>query len=85
KKIISTNYQAGKRGFNIDGKTGNVELNNATFRGRIEGADGHFNGTVDAKRILGDVYFATNKVISGTPLNNKIYPKGKLETGWVKA
>ncbi|MBJ2116195.1 phage tail tip fiber protein [Proteus penneri] len=36
KKITSTNYLAGKKGFNIDATTGNVELNDAVFRGRLD-------------------------------------------------
>lgn len=81
--IQSNNFISGKSGWSIN-KDGNAEFNAATFRGRIDGADGHFSGTVDAKEVLGDVYFATNKKISGTPLN-KTFPKGALETGWIKA
>ncbi|MBG2802551.1 DUF1983 domain-containing protein [Proteus mirabilis] len=36
KKITSTNYLAGKKGFNIDATKGNVELNDAVFRGRLD-------------------------------------------------
>lgn len=36
KKITSTNYLAGKKGFNIDATTGSVELNDAVFRGRLD-------------------------------------------------
>ncbi|MTB46318.1 host specificity protein J [Providencia sp. wls1950] len=81
--IQSNNFVSGKSGWQIN-KNGNAEFNAVTFRGRIDGADGHFRGTVDAKKVLGDVYFATNKKILGTPLN-KTFPKGALETGWVKA
>ncbi|MEQ5724750.1 DUF1983 domain-containing protein [Providencia rettgeri] len=81
--IQSNSYKAGNNGWKID-KNGDIELNNAIFRGRIEGADGHFSGTIDAKEILGDVYYATNKVISGIPLNKR-FPAGALETGWIKA
>lgn len=34
--IKSNNYEAGKTGFNIDATTGNVELNDAVFRGRLD-------------------------------------------------
>lgn len=36
KKITSTNYLAGKKGFNIDATTGSMELNDAVFRGRLD-------------------------------------------------
>ncbi|WP_237451611.1 phage tail tip fiber protein, partial [Providencia rettgeri] len=51
--IQANGYKAGKSGWKID-KNGDIELNNAIFRGRIEGADGYFSGTIDAKEILGD-------------------------------
>lgn len=81
--IQANGYKAGESGWKID-KEGDAEFNNAVFRGRIDGADGYFSGTVDAKEILGDVYYATNKVISGIPLNKR-FPAGALETGWIKA
>uniref|UniRef100_UPI00234A7EDB phage tail tip fiber protein n=3 Tax=Providencia TaxID=586 RepID=UPI00234A7EDB len=56
--IQANGYKAGKSGWKID-KEGDAEFNNAVFRGRIEGADGYFSGTVDAKEILGDVYYST--------------------------
>ncbi len=44
KKITSTNYLAGKKGFNIDATTGNVELNDAVFRGRLDINSGSTKG-----------------------------------------
>ncbi len=44
KKITSTNYLAGKKGFNIDATTGNVELNDAVFRGQLDINSGSTKG-----------------------------------------
>ncbi|WP_272664714.1 MULTISPECIES: phage tail tip fiber protein [Providencia] len=81
--IQSNSYKAGDDGWKID-KDGDVELNNAIFRGRIEGADGYFSGTVDAKEILGDVYYSTATKITGT-IHRATLNVGTLNTGWIKA
>ncbi|EMT6578383.1 DUF1983 domain-containing protein, partial [Providencia rettgeri] len=81
--IQSNSYKAGDDGWKID-KNGDVELNNAIFRGRIEGADGYFSGTVDAKEILGDVYYSTATKITGT-IHRATLNVGTLNTGWIKA
>ncbi|MGY0377747.1 phage tail tip fiber protein [Providencia sp. PROV170] len=81
--IQSNSYKAGNNGWKID-KNGDIELNNAIFRGRIEGADGYFSGTVDAKEILGDVYYSTATKITGT-IHRATLNVGTLNTGWIKA
>ncbi|MGV2934143.1 DUF1983 domain-containing protein [Providencia sp. AGC89] len=81
--IQANGYKAGKSGWKID-KEGDAEFNNAVFRGRIEGADGYFSGTVDAKEILGDVYYSTSTKITGT-VCNATFGVGMLNTGWIKA
>lgn len=52
--IQSIDYEKGKTGWNID-KKGDVEFNDATFRGDIYSENGYFKGTVYADRIEGDV------------------------------
>ncbi|RAS62622.1 putative phage tail protein [Vibrio diazotrophicus] len=52
--LQSTNYTQGVNGWKID-KNGNVEFNDGTFRGTLEGVDGYFTGTVYAEKIEGDV------------------------------
>ncbi|MDK7756304.1 DUF1983 domain-containing protein [Providencia rettgeri] len=81
--IQAKGYKAGKSGWKID-KEGDAEFNNAVFRGRIEGADGYFSGTVDAKEILGDVYYSTATKITGT-VHDATLHVGTLNTGWIKA
>lgn len=81
--IQANGYKAGKSGWKID-KEGDAEFNNAVFRGRIEGADGYFSGTVDAKEILGDVYYSTATKITGT-VHDATLHVGTLNTGWIKA
>ncbi|UDQ68892.1 phage tail tip fiber protein [Providencia rettgeri] len=81
--IQANGYKAGKSGWKID-KNGDIELNNAIFRGRIEGADGYFSGTIDAKEILGDVYYSTATKIAGTIYRSTLNV-GTLNTGWIKA
>ncbi|MEW2741833.1 DUF1983 domain-containing protein, partial [Providencia rettgeri] len=81
--IQANGYKAGKSGWKID-KEGDAEFNNAVFRGRIEGADGYFSGTVDAKEILGDVYYSTSTKITGTIYRSTLNV-GTLNTGWIKA
>ncbi|EML2487052.1 DUF1983 domain-containing protein [Providencia rettgeri] len=81
--IQAKGYKAGKSGWKID-KEGDAEFNNAVFRGRIEGADGYFSGTVDAKEILGDVYYSTATKITGT-IHRATLNVGTLNTGWIKA
>ncbi|MFH6892654.1 DUF1983 domain-containing protein [Providencia huaxiensis] len=81
--IQANGYKAGKSGWKID-KEGDAEFNNAVFRGRIEGADGYFSGTVDAKEILGDVYYSTATKITGT-IHRATLNVGTLNTGWIKA
>ncbi|EMK0756389.1 DUF1983 domain-containing protein [Providencia rettgeri] len=81
--IQSNSYKAGNNGWKID-KNGDIELNNAIFRGRIEGADGYFSGTIDAKEILGDVYYSTATKITGT-VHDATLHVGTLNTGWIKA
>lgn len=81
--IQANGYKAGKSGWKID-KEGDAEFNNAVFRGRIEGADGYFSGTVDAKEILGDVYHSTATKITGT-VHDATLHVGTLNTGWIKA
>lgn len=81
--IQSNSYKAGNNGWKID-KNGDIELNNAIFRGRIEGADGYFSGTIDAKEILGDVYYSTATKITGT-IHRATLNVGTLNTGWIKA
>jgi len=46
KRIESTNYLAGTSGFRLAGATGDAEFNNATMRGAIYAASGHFSGSV---------------------------------------
>ncbi|UDQ65861.1 phage tail tip fiber protein [Providencia rettgeri] len=81
--IQANGYKAGKSGWKID-KNGDIELNNAIFRGRIEGADGYFSGTIDAKEILGDAYYSTATKIAGTIYRSTLNV-GTLNTGWIKA
>ncbi|QPE16028.1 DUF1983 domain-containing protein [Providencia rettgeri] len=81
--IQAKGYKAGVSGWKID-KEGDAEFNNAVFRGRIEGADGYFSGTVDAKEILGDVYYSTATKITGT-IYRLTLNVGTLNTGWIKA
>ena len=63
--LRSTDYVAGEQGWNLP-KSGDIELNNATFRGtvyatdgeftgKIYATDGIFKGTVEATRFIGDV------------------------------
>ncbi|APU92734.1 tail fiber protein [Proteus phage vB_PvuS_Pm34] len=60
--IKSKNYELGKTGFNIDANTGNAEFNNATFRGTIDGADGNFNGTVKAGKLIGNIVSISDEI-----------------------
>lgn len=57
-KLQSENYDAGKKGFLIDAKTGKAELNDTIIRGTLYATDGEFAGTVYAQRIIGDVVTA---------------------------
>lgn len=57
-QLKSGNYSAGLSGWAIDAD-GNCEFNNGTFRGTLTGANGTFEGTVYANRIVGDVVSAT--------------------------
>ncbi|WP_265498188.1 host specificity protein J [Providencia rustigianii] len=56
--IQSNNFISGKSGWSIN-KDGNAEFNAATFRGRIDGADGYFKGTVYVDKLIGDNATAT--------------------------
>lgn len=60
--IKSKNYELGKAGFIIDANTGNAEFNNATFRGTIDGADGNFNGTVKAGKLIGNIVSISDEI-----------------------
>ena len=80
--IQSNEFETSKTGWQID-KNGDAEFNNAVFRGRIEGADGYFSGTVDAKEVLGDVYYATDAGLKGK-VHDAEEMVVKMDTGWIK-
>ncbi|TFT74086.1 DUF1983 domain-containing protein [Proteus mirabilis] len=63
KKITSTNYLAGKKGFNIDATTGNVELNDAVFRGRLDINSGGTKGRLVITNNTIYVYDENNKLV----------------------
>ncbi|SUC14541.1 phage tail protein [Proteus vulgaris] len=63
KKITSTNYLAGKKGFNIDTTTGNVELNDAVFRGRLDINSGGTKGRLVITNNTIYVYDENNKLV----------------------
>ncbi|PNL51049.1 DUF1983 domain-containing protein [Proteus mirabilis] len=63
KKITSTNYLAGKKGFNIDATTGNVELNDAVFRGRLDINSGSTKGRLVITNNTIYVYDENNKLV----------------------
>ncbi len=84
--LESDNYIQGKTGLFFDFKNGNAEFNNVTvrgvvyatggeFSGTLKSVDGHFNGTLYAKKIIGDV-------VQGTHLKGYITSTG-LVTGTV--
>lgn len=76
--IKSNNYQVGVSGFIIDAKTGNVEFNEATFRGTIDGANGKFSGTVYAEKLIGDV--ANTYVMKGSSVSTVLGSSQMVQT-----
>lgn len=66
-EIKSNNFITGSQGWRIL-KNGDIELNNAVFRGDLEGANGTFNGTIYAENIEGDVVDAATDPKT-TPFN----------------
>ncbi|MCH4254860.1 MAG: DUF1983 domain-containing protein [Proteus vulgaris] len=64
KKITSTNYLAGKKGFNIDATTGNVELNDAVFRGRLDINSGGTKGRLVITNNTIYVYDENNQLVA---------------------
>nr|WP_174851162.1 DUF1983 domain-containing protein [Yersinia artesiana] len=84
--LESDNYIQGKTGLFFDFKNGNAEFNNVTIRGLVyatggefsgtlKSVEGHFNGTLYAKKIIGDI-------VQGTHLKGYITSTG-LVTGTV--
>ena len=82
--IYSDDYEEGKKGFLIDGKTGKAEFNDVVvrgdvyaksghFSGDITGATGTFSGKVEADSIIGDVVASSE--IARYTFNIEKHPK----------
>lgn len=78
KEIRSTVYEEGVSGWRIDGE-GNAELNSATIRGTLDGADGEFSGSLTAPVLE---VSGTLNLLGGIPPNDTGLPTNAGVIQW---